>query len=605
MCGIYGITLGNSKDRTSIALKCMHHRGPDYEGTYISNEVSMGFTRLAIINESAVDQPIHGCTERFTGFFNGEIYNYENLLTSLASKGHVVPNNHSDASIVCHLMEEYGENFPRLLDGMFAISIYDNVKNILHLYRDAAGIKPIYYRYEYGILEYASEIKPLLKKCDDKNLNMLGIGEYLLNNFIDAPDTAWTKISMLDSGKHLKVENNVLHICDWESQEITGETKTKSKLTEAAALLDDLIQESTAAQLKHGNTNAILLSGGLDSSLIAKYAHKCNTETIDAYHLWFSDSPSIKQLDRSFAKKIAKELEMNFIEIEINARIFFDEIENALTAFGQPFAGVLSTYFVSSEIAKKHKTCLTGDGADELFGSYSRIKQSAARSYSSDFSNINVIDESRKEIKEKIQKSKIMNALNINLDGLVDTISNKAVTKIHVGNTGNELTEFEYALKSDQKSLLSNQVLLFSDVLGMANSLEIRPPFLSTSIVNFSRTLPQHYLIDEYGTTKKILKRVAEKYFDSDFIYREKDGFLVPLKLWMKSKYAEQWVRKNLILLKQNKCYSRELNYRFIEHTIMDYYEGITNDFYEIYKIAVLLLFLNKAVNGENFYIAE
>jgi asparagine synthase (glutamine-hydrolysing) len=605
MCGIYGITLGNSKDRTSIALKCMHHRGPDYEGTYISNEVSMGFTRLAIINESAVDQPIHGCTERFTGFFNGEIYNYENLLTSLASKGHVVPNNHSDASIICHLMEEYGENFPRLLDGMFAISIYDNVKNILHLYRDAAGIKPIYYRYEYGILEYASEIKPLLKKCDDKNLNMLGIGEYLLNNFIDAPDTAWTKISMLDSGKHLKVENNVLHICDWESQEITGETKTKSKLTEAAALLDDLIQESTAAQLKHGNTNAILLSGGLDSSLIAKYAHNCNTETIDAYHLWFSDSPSIKQLDRSFAKKIAKELEMNFIEIEINARIFFDEIENALTAFSQPFAGVLSTYFVSSEIAKKHKTCLTGDGADELFGSYSRIKQSAARSYSSDFSNINVIDESRKEIKEKIQKSKIMNALNINLDGLVDTISNKAVTKIHVGNTGNELTEFEYALKSDQKSLLSNQVLLFSDVLGMANSLEIRPPFLSTSIVNFSRTLPQHYLIDEYGTTKKILKRVAEKYFDSDFIYREKDGFLVPLKLWMKSKYAEQWVRKNLILLKQNKCYSRELNYRFIEHTIMDYYEGITNDFYEIYKIAVLLLFLNKAVNGENFYIAE
>jgi asparagine synthase (glutamine-hydrolysing) len=605
MCGIYGITLGNSKARTSIALENMHHRGPDYEGTYITDKVSMGFTRLAIINESVVDQPIHGCTERFTAFFNGEIYNYKELLKSLENKGHVVPNNHSDATVICHLMEEYGENFPRLLDGMFAISIYDNLEKILHLYRDSVGIKPIYYRHENGVLEYASEIRPLLKKDDYKNLNTLGIGEFLLNNFIDAPDTAWSKISMLDAGKHLKIEKNVLHICDWGSQEIVGEIKTTSSLSEAAGLLDDLIQESTTAQLKHGKTNAILLSGGLDSSLIATYAHKNSTKTMDAYHLWFSDTPSIKQQDRSFAKKIAKKLEMNFIEIEINARIFFEEIESALTAFYQPFAGVLSTYFISSQIAKDHKSCLTGDGADELFGSYRRVKESASKSYTTVFSRINTAEQSRNELKQKIQKSKIMNVLNVNQQELIELLSNKSVAKINLGDSGNLLTEFEYTLISDQKSLLSNQVMLFSDVLGMANSLELRPPFLSTKIIEFSRTLPQHYLIDEYRTTKKILKHVAKKYFNHDFIYREKDGFLVPLQIWMKSQYAEQWVNKNLIALKENNFYSRNLNLSFIEFTIMDYYEGATNDFYEIYKIAVLLFFLNKAVNGENFYIAE
>jgi asparagine synthase (glutamine-hydrolysing) len=270
-------------------------------------------------------------------------------------------------------------------------------------------------------------------------------------------------------------------------------------------------------------------------------------------------------------------------EYKLTSKEYFSQIDSALDTFSQPFGGVTSTYFISKHISERHKVCLTGDGADELFGSYRNIQRAARIHYG--------IEDSR-------TWQFVNSELNLNYflnEPINDYDRNEDRTyffplKDELSDFQRTTDVFNFALIDAQLKLLPEQVLLFSDHLGMAHGLEIRPPFLSKAIIEFSRKIPLEYLIDSNGTTKLILKKLALRYFDKNFVERKKEGFMLPLNQWMRKKEAKDWA--NLKLDEYIKSSSGLLDPSKIQKFFNDFYQERNNDFFMVYRLSVLMHYL-------------
>jgi asparagine synthase (glutamine-hydrolysing) len=586
MCGILGTndsvsTIGEARVRESIV-----HRGPDSYSTYCSEDVGLLISRLSIINAESDDQPVNGCDDRFTAIFNGEIYNYKQLSKELELSGHRFPEAFSDAAIIPHLLEEYGKEFVTKIDGMFAIAIWDKIEKEIILYRDILGIKPLYYFVKDGKISFSSEIRSLLEILNfEPKIEFASLQEFSSSNLISSPFTFYKDIYSLEPGTYLQVNQSSSTIRRWATNTTSRvNIKKTTNLDLAIDELEELLIESVSDQVSHGNSNALLLSGGLDSSLIAHILKKCLNKEIETYHLAYETKITRKSVETIMARKIANELDYNLNVITMDSKTYFNQIDAALDSFSQPFGGVTSTYFVSSEIAKENKVCLTGDGADELFGSYRNIQRAAKIFYGRELNSAVEHNLIEKGLEEFLNMS-IISADNADSANHIHHKSREDLL-----NLKEELNIFDFALLYDQLKLLPDQVLLFSDHLGMAHSLEIRPPFLSKKIIEFSRKLPREFLIDRSGTTKKILKGLGLRYFDSNFVLREKEGFLLPLEEWFSTTEAKIWVHNKLYDYKNSN--NKIINISSIEIFINRYYEGFHNDFFRLYRMATLMHFL-------------
>lgn len=586
MCGILGTTNSISTIREERVRESIAHRGPDSYSIYSSEDVGLLISRLAIINSEHDDQPVHGCDDRFTVIFNGEIYNYKQLSKELEFLGHEFPETFSDAAIIPHLLEEYGKEFAQKIDGMFAIAIWDKVKKELILYRDTLGIKPLYYYVKDEKISFSSEIRSLLEILEIKpQIEFASLQEFSSSNLISSPFTLYKDIFSLEPGTYLQVNEQSATISIWANKRTSriNIEKTK-KLDLAIDELENLLIQSIRDQVSHGNSNALLLSGGLDSSLIAYILKNSVNKEIETYHLAFETVITRKSAETALARKIANDLDYNLNVITIDSKTYFSQIDAALDSFSQPFGGVTSTYFISSEIAKRHKVCLTGDGADELFGSYRNIQRAAKIYYEGQLNSAFDYNFTVKGLDEFLN----MSIIKATETGSAHCINHK--NREDLLNLEEESNIFDFALLRDQLKLLPDQVLLFSDHLGMAHGLEIRPPFLSKKIIEFSRKLPLEFLIDSAGTTKKILKGLGLRYFNSNFVLREKEGFLLPLEEWFSTKEAKIWVQSKLCDYKNTN--NKIINIKSTEIFLNRYFDGFHNDFFSVYRIATLMHFL-------------
>ena len=554
MCGIAGsISTFDSRALVDEMSNLLKHRGPDSSYRWNNNECHFAMERLAICDLEGGSQPFFNEDKTIAVIFNGEIFNHVELRIDLEKKGHQFQSHHSDGEIIPHLYEEYGNLFPSYLDGMFAIAIWNSKAKELILARDQFGIKPLYYYVDYNCIFFASEIKSFLNgKYFNKDLNFSEISNYFKLGHTSAPNTIYKNIIQLGPAKLLVYKNSKFDIQNyWTPKQQVNNYDVNLN----SENVFDLLEKSVRNRLDADVEVASLLSGGLDSSAVTAIASKYSHKKLKTFNLFYPDLISEgKNSDSKWARALSKELGTDHHEVAMTHNSLKTEISNILGSFSEPFAGVVSTYFISEAITKHTKVALTGDGSDEIFGSYFYPRLAATldsnQNYDEDTSkylgiskkNFLELKAQKNELKRRSYGVRILehNITNffsdkfknliqdsVNVDSEVQDVSSNIMDKFD-----HRKSKLDESLWLDFNDLLPNEILTFTDRLSMAWSLELRPVYLSKQLYEFSLTIPSNQKIN-HNIDKFILKKSLLKLLPPELIYRKKEGFVLPIAIWL------------------------------------------------------------------------
>lgn len=565
MCGITGVAFFNgvSPEKRQLQAMCntLVHRGPDDEGIEIKHNVGLAMRRLSVIDITGGKQPIYNedCTVRVT--LNGEIYNFKKLRSYLESKGHIFKTK-SDTEVIVHAYEEYGNQFPSYLNGMFAIALHDLKQHKLILVRDHIGIKPLFYYYDdYKHLVWGSEIKALLaSNLIKRELNVDALGEFFAWEYVPGKGTLFKNIHKLEPATMLVIdlENpSCTPITYWDVPD-DGEDQFNS-MDAWKEEVDSKIKNCVHDQLISDVPLGAFLSGGVDSSLISAYMGKANTFSIGF------DDPTYNELP--WARKVADYLGVDHKDeiIRPDVTMLFEKL---MYFMDDPIAdfSIFPTYLVSQLARESVIVSLSGDGGDELFGGYETyLADEKARQYQyiPAFLRKGAIEPFINSLKPRQAKKGLVNKAKRFVEGLSypegisharwrlfagDSIREKlftmdALEQMHTPATAHIYRLFQKAgsrqplnrsLYVDLKSYLCDNCLVKTDRMSMAVSLEVRVPFLDRELVELAFRIPDRFKI-RTGETKVLLKKIAAQYVPSDCVYRPKEGFSIPIKQWLNS----------------------------------------------------------------------
>jgi asparagine synthase (glutamine-hydrolysing) len=601
MCGICGFSgdmtnyLGESDLKEM--LNVIVHRGPDDEGTYFKNNTALGMRRLSIIDLENGHQPIHNEEKDIYVVFNGEIYNFQSLRTDLIIKGHKFYTS-SDTEVIVHLYEEYGDDFALRLNGMFAICIWDEKNRKLLLARDRLGIKPLYYAFKNNTIIFASEIKSLLK-CSilDSELNYNKIGTLLSYRYIPGNETMFKDIFEVLPGNILIYHNKNIKIKKYwdiefkDNPDIEEEFYYENKLLN---LIDSSINKRIISDVPIG----IFLSGGLDSTIILSEVSKFYDKSIKTFSVGF-EKPKTKTnindySELALSKKTAKYYGTEHHEYIIKPDEVVDNLKNIIWYMDEPLSDptAIPLYFLS-RLAKKYvKVVLSGEGADEIFAGYTVYREpNAIKKYNQlpnllkdliELLNNNLqinfgknfliraklpVLKRYKGVGMTFKDDEISNLLSGDLQALwiKDKKSDEYLNSFyHMPQWKDEINQMLYF---DQKVWLPKDVLIKSDKMTMANSIELRVPFLDYKIVEFASSLPSS-LKYKGNNEKYILKKTFKDVLPSFILNRQKNGFPIPLSSLLNSEL------KNFakdILFSQKSLSRGYFNAKYIERLFKDY----------------------------------
>jgi len=567
VCGICGFSGDANKSLLVKMGNSIYHRGPDQEGLYSDGKMNMCSRRLSIIDLDTGIQPTYNNSKTMWAVWNGEIYNHQELRKTLEEKGHTFYSDHSDTEVMLHMYEEYGIDFVNKLNGMFAIAIWDKRTESLIIIRDRMGVKPLFYAIVDGIIIFSSEIKSiLLHPLIKKELNYDAIYHYFSFKNITPPETAFKGIFELLPGQ-IGVFNNK-DFNTYKYWNINFLNQSSDTFEEAKEKISALIIDATLKRLVSDVEIGSFLSGGLDSSLVTSIIAKHANSKLKTFSMGYEISEKAvykKDLDIKCARLMSDLFNTDHTEYILKPQEVLDSMDDVIKSFDQPFSGVTSTYFLSKIISKYVKVAVSGDGADELFGSYLSHRLASPLSYYSSMmkknSSLLSLDTSRlAPFENNIDYlNELYNKTNAELPALFyellqikddekrNMLSNSFKKNISNGLNTKEVINLlcktkvsddplNATLEYDWNVLLPNQVLAFVDFLSMANSLEIRSPFLDYRLVEYVASLPGNYKINN-GNTKHILKCVAEKFLPNEVIYRPKEGFVLPVYDWLKVEF--------------------------------------------------------------------
>lgn len=570
MCGIAGaISLNQSSLALTKHLKktlsLITYRGPDDEGIWQSPDrsVILGHRRLSILDLSAAGhQPMSNGDGNNWIVFNGEIYNFQEIRRKLVQKGCRFRSN-SDTEVLLKGYEVYGTDILQQLRGMFAFAIYDQQQKRLFLARDRLGIKPLYYTIANDTFYFGSEIKVLLEfPAVNKTLNIPALREYLAFGNVHAPETMFSGIHKLESGHYAFVDakggfrgerywhpyQNSLNIPQNEP-----ESYYRSKLLNH---LKKSLQLRMISEVPVG----VFLSGGVDSTANVALMSEVSGNRINTFTAGFQGQKSYDE--RIYARQAAQLYNTNHHEIEISKNDLMETLPKLAFYLDEPNADatVIPIYFIS-QLARKNGAIviLNGDGADELLGGYRKWQE---------FLRIQkywqVYKKFPRVIKQKlylvstlftdntILKDYLLRAAN-DIEFYIGSTGALKGTKtledlFHAGNGRNiydavnrnykEFTKHrpnasyvEWMSYWGLKSAVEHVFLYRADRMGMANSIEIRVPFLDHQLVEFAMQMPQHLKVKN-GEPKYILKKALEGLVPNEFLFRKKQGFCVPVQEW-------------------------------------------------------------------------
>jgi asparagine synthase (glutamine-hydrolysing) len=568
MCGIAGMIDFNGLDEAAAAtldrmVKTLHHRGPDEAGAAIHDNVAMGMRRLSIIDLAGGSQPIYNEDQTVWTVYNGEIYNFPELKEDLEARGHRFQTR-TDTEVIVHAYESFGPDFPKRLDGMFAIALHDRKKRRFMLVRDHLGIKPLYYAYDGQQLVFGSELKALLASHRiPKELDVDALGEFLSWEYIPGQGTLMKSIRKLEPGHsiHLDLRSpRMAPVAYWDVPEGRGDVTSLSS-RDWQDRIEAQVRRSTRMQMISDVPLGAFLSGGVDSSLIAACMGTAQTFSIGF------DDPTYNEL--GWARQVADHLGVDHKDQIIRPDVA-DLFEHLMHFLDDPIGdfSIFPTFLVS-QLARKYVTvALSGDGGDELFGGYETyLAQHKARQYERIPSVVRqfLIEPAVHRLPPTAKKKGLVNKAKRFVEGLAhpDGLAHarwrmfvgealrqqlfmpEAVEKMETPPAAHIESLFKQAgsrghlnrsLYVDVKSYLCDNILTKVDRMSMAVSLETRVPYLSPEVVALAFEVPERFKLrgDE---TKWILKKVAARHVPERCVFRPKEGFSIPIKHWLNTAF--------------------------------------------------------------------
>ena len=547
MCGFVGF-VDKTKDKEKTIKKMadlIKHRGPDSDGYYTDDDIALGFRRLSIIDLEGGTQPIYNEEKDKLIFFNGEIYNYKYLKEDLIEKGHKFSTN-TDTEVVLHGYEEYKEDFLLMLRGMFAFVIYDLKTKELFGARDFYGIKPLYYAQMKDSFMFGSEIKSFLGHPKfKKELNRDMLEQYLTFQYSVGSDTFFKNVYKLIPGHYFKYKNGKLDIKRY--YEIKFEPNNKRTLEEWEKGIREVIDDSILAHKVSDVEVGSFLSSGVDSSLIATLSNVDKTFTVGYSNKKYSEI--------DYAKDLSKKINVTNISKEITKEEYFEKFPMIEYYFDEPLAdpSAVALYFVANIASQHVKVALSGEGSDEIFGGYNIYHEPYSVSwyykipyFIRRFIGICVYPLRHHRgfnflyrRSRKLEDRYIGNAFMFEPVEVKKILSYKTGKKTYKDFTKpfydkcknyDDVTKMQYI---DFNFWLIGDILLKADKMSMANSLEVRVPYLDRILINYAKELPTKYKIKD-GQTKYAFRKVANEVLESKFADKKKLGFPVPIREWIK-----------------------------------------------------------------------
>ncbi len=550
MCGFVGF-VGGVENRNQVLTAMMDtivHRGPDSEGRYIDEDAALGFRRLSIIDLSEVgDQPFYNEDRSKVLVFNGEIYNFQELRRELTASGHVFVSN-TDSETLIHGYEQWGEKLVDRLRGMYAFVIWDIEQKKLFAARDIFGIKPLYYAQMNETLLFGSEIKSFMEHPKfDKVFNEAALGNYLSFQFVPTNETFFKGVFCLQPGHYFTYQNGKMEITRYFEPHFTGDTK--KSFEEVVEDVEEVMKDSVEMHKISDVEVASYLSSGVDSSYLTYLGQVDHTFTVG-----FDEG---KYSEIQDAKEFAESIHMQNDAKVITAEEYWDNLSDIQYYMDEPVAdpAAVALYFLSREAAKKVKVVLSGEGSDELFGGYNiyceplqhtgfdRIPL-GIRKMLGRFAEVclprgmkgrGFLMRHGKTLEERY----FANATNIFTEREANQILKKGcqpgiqkVTKPLYDRVRDKdaVTKMQYV---DLHLWLVHDILMKGDKMGMANSLEVRVPFLDKKVLELAQTLPLDYKV-RAPKTKVALRGAAEKVIRSKTAEKKKLGFPIPIRIWLK-----------------------------------------------------------------------
>jgi asparagine synthase (glutamine-hydrolysing) len=580
MCGIAGVFGRGDRATVDAMLATLHHRGPDDGFSVAGERFALGARRLSIIDVEGGRQPMSDETGQVWAAQNGELYNYPQLRNRLLAGGHVL-HTHCDTEVLPHLYQDAGDAVAEHVDGMFALAIWDDLRHRGVLARDRMGKKPLYYWANGDCLYFASEIKALLVVPGfQRELNLEALSHYLSLKHVPHPQSIFKGVAIVppahrlvfEPGAPLRVERY------WDlSFEQDDETAVLPD-DEAAARVRDLLRQGVERRLMSDVPIGFFLSGGLDSSLTTAMAAELASGAIKTFTLTYGgDSTTVgKEQDRRWARFVAERYGTEHHEEVVAFGSFPDTIRRILQCFDEPFAGVVSSYFLSQLIAQHVKVAISGDGADELFGSY-RTHRLAAEREAVDGAWRSQFVVFTEEAKRELFAPDVVAALN---GATTAALFQQTFAGLTAADPLNQVLEAEF------RTVFPDQVLTYGDRLSMAHSLEVRSPYLDTDLVRFVARLPARMKI-RGGETKYLLKQVARQYFPAEMVDRPKEGFLMPVTQWFQ-RDLENYVRATLApdRLSLHRLFKQQQVNALVERL---YQPG--SDYHDVNRVMALVVF--------------
>lgn len=547
MCGFVGF-VDKTKDKDKTIKKMadlIKHRGPDSDGYYTDADIALGFRRLSIIDLEGGTQPIYNEEKDKLIFFNGEIYNYKYLKADLIEKGHKFSTN-TDTEVILHGYEEYKEDFLLMLRGMFAFVIYDLKTKELFGARDFYGIKPLYYATMKDSFMFGSEIKSFLAHPKfKKELNRDMLEQYLTFQYSVGTDTFFKNVFKLIPGHYFKYKNGKLNIKRY--YEIKFEQNNKRTLEEWEKGIREVIDDSIEAHKVSDVEVGSFLSSGVDSSLIATLSNVDKTFTVGYSNKKYSEI--------DYAKDLSKKINVTNVSKEITKEEYFEKFPMIEYYFDEPLAdpSAVALYFVANIASQHVKVALSGEGSDEIFGGYNIYHEPYSVSwyykipyFIRRFIGICVYPLRHHRgfnflyrRSRKLEDRYIGNAFMFEPVEVKKILSYKTGKKTYKDFTKpfydkcknyDDVTKMQYI---DFNFWLIGDILLKADKMSMANSLEVRVPYLDRILIDYARGLPTKYKIKD-GQTKYAFRRVANEVLESKFADKKKLGFPVPIREWIK-----------------------------------------------------------------------
>ena len=606
MCGFISI-FSKGKDRVFTremmeeALNKIKHRGPDDEGIYEDNNALLGFRRLSIIDLDKGHQPLE--KDKYLIVFNGEIYNYKNIRAKLIEKGYNFETD-SDTEVLLTNYIEKGPECIKEFRGMFAFIIYNKETNEFFGGRDYFGIKPLYYINNENYIIFSSEYKGMLSLVHKLEIDIKSLQEYFSFQYVPGNNTMIKAIKKVpiasyfyrDKGEIIFNQySNVNYRCDYSIDE---------------GNIREVMRDSVKAHMIADVEIGTFLSGGVDSSIIATLASIENPK-IKSFTLGFNVH-GYDEID--IAKKTSEELNIENIKIQISENEYIEAIDKVVYSFDDPVAdpSAFGMYFLSKEASKHVKVVMSGEGADELFAGYNIYKEYYPLRFINKLPKffkkiINYIAKKLPNIPGKSFLLRGTTPLKNRYIGNAKIFDNKECRELLVNFNSSSTYEnslrniykeceekgYDYVTtmqKVDMETWLPGDILMKSDKMSMANSLELRVPFLDIEVLKIAEALPLEKKVTSKGT-KVALRNAFKGLVPKHVVDRRKLGFPTPIRLWLKGELGNR-VREVINESNVHDYINKEYSLKLLD----DHIKGVADNSRKIWSVFIFCVWYKKFI---------